>query len=791
MKNTKNLKVNTPISYFAALCDNSYQYVKPADIDLFNRLLKDFLPSDIFDIHAHFYDARVLAPEAFSNSFAGSTEIGYEAYLKLQSAWMADLCPNEGLFFPYPVNKKDVDSANQLMLKELKKHPSCRSLLMIRPEDAPSHIEQVIKKHNLSGFKVYHNLADRKDTFNAEVGEYLPLWAWEIANKSGLCIMLHLVKSRALSDINNQQYIRDYCQKYPNAKLILAHAARGFCSRHTIEGIHSIKDLDNVFFDTSAICESETLEVILKTFGTTRLMYGSDFPESEVHCRPFSVGDGFYWTYENSVNWNDWQHGQLTLCGIESLLAVKQACQNMHLTESDVERIFCTNARQLLGISTKGSGELGQETYQKAKSLIPGATQLFGKRAELFAPNQWPPYYTEARGCEVIDLDGRHFIDFTTTGIGTCLLGYANPQVTTAVMRSVQLGSMSSLNCPQEVELAELLIKMHPWANNVRLARCGGEALAIAARIVRAATERDVIAFCGYHGWSDWYLAANLSDDKALDGHLLPGLSPMGVPRGLKGTAIPFNYNKIDELAHIIKNQGRQLAAVIMEPTRTIEPAKGFLEQVRELCDSCGARLVFDEVTTGFRLYKGGVHLKYGIEPDIAVFAKALGNGHPIAAIIGKTETMQAAQDTFISSTYWTEGVGPAAGLATLKVMESVDIPQHVNFIGDQLRKGCTPLTKAHNLPLKFNGHNALTYISFEHPDKEALMTLFTTRMLKHGFLASSTFYPSLAHKEHHVQAFLAAAEKVFAEIADSIKKKDTYDRIGGQVKLKGFGRLA
>jgi glutamate-1-semialdehyde 2,1-aminomutase len=433
----------------------------------------------------------------------------------------------------------------------------------------------------------------------------------------------------------------------------------------------------------------------------------------------------------------------------------------------------------------------GQRLYAEARRIIPGGTQLLSKRPEQFAPEQWPAYFSEARGCEVIDLDGRHYLDFTHNGVGACLLGYAHPDVVAAVVRRATLGSMASLNCPEEVDLARELLKLHPWAENVRFARGGGEAMAIAARIIRAATARDVIAFCGYHGWTDWYLAANLNANHALDGHLLPGLSPAGLPRGLTGTALPFTYNRIDELREIVRTNGDRLAGVIMEPTRNTEPAPGFLAGVKELCDSCGARLVFDEVTTGFRFHPGGVHLKYGIDPDVAVFAKALGNGHPAAAVIGRAATMQAAQDSFISSTYWTEGIGTVAALATLRVMQRLDVPAHVRRIGERFRAGCAALATERHLPLKLGGYPALTSLTFDHPENAALTTLLTVRMLRRGFLAGGGFYPTLAHEERHIDVYLAAAEPVFAELAASLRLGDTRERIGGPVKQSGFARLA
>ena len=415
-----------------------------------------------------------------------------------------------------------------------------------------------------------------------------------------------------------------------------------------------------------------------------------------------------------------------------------------------------------------------QKLYRLAKSLIPGGTQLLSKRPELFAPDQWPAYYREAHGCEIVDLDGRHYVDMSYMGIGSCLLGYNDPDVTDAVVARVKAGSMCSLNSPEEVELAQLLLSIHPWAKAARFARTGGEAMAVAIRIARACTGRSVVALCGYHGWHDWYLAANHTTQPggdALQEHLLPGLSPRGVPLQLAGTALPFNYNQLDSLARIVKQQGPNLAAVVVETTRLSDPAPGFLEGVRELCDRSGAVMVFDEISIGWRLILGGAHLRYGVSPDIAVFAKALGNGHPMAAIIGRAEVMQAAQESFISSTYWTEGVGPVAALATVHKMQRVDVPGHVAAIGNRLRQGIQRIAAREAVPLTMSGHPAMTYFDFDHPQSLALQTLLTVRMLKHGFLASARFYPSLAHTPQHVDQYLAAAEEVFAELGQALRK--------------------
>ena len=283
-------------------------------------------------------------------------------------------------------------------------------------------------------------------------------------------------------------------------------------------------------------------------------------------------------------------------------------------------------------ISTKK----GQEAYSQARQIIPGGTQLLSKRPEMFLPGYWPSYYENAKGICITDLDGNTFKDFSIGGVGSTVLGYSDPEINEAVIKAIKKGSMSTLNAPEEILLAKELIKIHPWAEMVRFSRTGGEAMAIAVRIARAHTERSKIAFCGYHGWHDWYLSANLAEKKALDGHLLAGLEPSGVPKELRGTSKPFHHNNLLELEKIIEANGKDLAAIVIEPARNELPKKEFLDNAKELAKSVGAVVIYDEITSGFRLCHGGIHKILDINPDICVLAKALGNGYPIAATIGK-----------------------------------------------------------------------------------------------------------------------------------------------------------
>jgi glutamate-1-semialdehyde 2,1-aminomutase len=271
----------------------------------------------------------------------------------------------------------------------------------------------------------------------------------------------------------------------------------------------------------------------------------------------------------------------------------------------------------------------------------------------------------------------------------------------------------------------------------------------------------------------------------------LPGLEPAGVPSGLAGTALPFAYNRLDQLQEIVRKHGRNLAAVVMEPMRTTEPAPGFLQGVREVCDECGAVLVFDEVSSGWRFVPGGLHLRLGVVPDVAVFAKAIGNGHPMGAIVGRRRVMQAAERSFISSTYWTEGVGPAAALATIRKIVRCDVPAHVEKIGTLFRDGVRSLGERHGVPIRVTGAPALLHIGFDHSSAAALGTLLTKRMLDRGFLTGSGFYPSYAHTARHVDAYTAAADEVFAELAAALRTGDIEQRLATPVRHSGFARLA
>lgn len=430
----------------------------------------------------------------------------------------------------------------------------------------------------------------------------------------------------------------------------------------------------------------------------------------------------------------------------------------------------------------------GEKLWRRAKRVIPGGSMLLSKRSEMFLPGNWPSYFSRAKGCRVWDLDGKEFIDMSLMGVGTNTLGYGHPEVDEAVQGTVAAGNMSTLNCPEEVHLAERLVELHPWSEMVRFARSGGEANAIAVRIARAASGRDKIAICGYHGWHDWYLASNLGDSDNLAGHLLPGLDPKGVPQGLQGTVLPFRYNDLTALETILNEH--EVGIIKMEVSRSQIPTDDFLPKIRQLADEAGIVLIFDECTSGFRQTFGGLHKFFDVEPDIAVFGKALGNGYGISAVIGRRSVMEAAQDTFISSTFWTERIGSTAALKTLEVMERVRSWEQITSTGNLIGEKWKALAGAHGLSLEVSGLPALSSFRFPVLNMLPYKTLITQEMLKRGFLGTTALYVCTEHDAATVDSYFSALDEVFALIGACSTETAVENLLEGPVCHSNFQRL-
>ena len=519
-------------------------------------------------------------------------------------------------------------------------------------------------------------------------------------------------------------------------------------------------------------------------------------PDDREHVTPFLRESGLFKT-GNLAHEQDYSQERWTVDEVADFEVVAAVFNHFHPRKDfgwlEVMTLRQTQpslflANQHLIRNEGASMGTGQKLWKRAKQVIPGGNMLLSKRAEMFLPDQWPAYFSKAKGCKVWDLDGHEYIDMSIMGIGNNILGYGHPEVDEAVRKTIDAGNMSTFNCPEEVYLAERLVELHPWADMVRFARSGGEANAVAIRIARAASGKDKVAFCGYHGWHDWYLAANLGDEKHLAGHLLPGLEPKGVPGNLRDTIFPFAYNRLDELEALVETH--KIGVIKMEVSRNRGPENGFLEKVRKLATDHGIVLIFDECTSGFRQTFGGLHKLYGVEPDMAMFGKAMGNGYAITATIGRREIMQAAQTTFISSTFWTERIGPTAALKTVEVMERLKSWDTITQTGLSIRQGWQELADKHGLKIDHWGLPALTGFTIQSPNALAYKTLITQEMLAKGYLAGNSVYVCTEHTPEVVSGFFDALDPIFSLINECEEGRDIMSLLKGPVCHGGFKRL-
>ena len=408
----------------------------------------------------------------------------------------------------------------------------------------------------------------------------------------------------------------------------------------------------------------------------------------------------------------------------------------------------------------------GQELYKKAKKIIPGGTMLFSKNPDNFLPDRWPTYFSKAKGKYIWDLDGNLLKDMSLMGVGTNVLGYSNKEIDSFIINKAKLGNLSTLNCPEEVMLAEKLIAINPWAHMVRYARTGGEANAIAIRIARAASGRDKVAICGYHGWHDWYLSINHNSvyDNLSD-HLMSGISSIGVPKYLKDSVFPFEYNNFEMLEKITSEN--DIGVIKMEVQRNFPPTNNFLKKVRSLATKKNIVLIFDECSSGFRETFGGLYIKHDIEPDIVIFGKTLGNGYAITAVVGKKDIMGAARNSFISSTFWTERIGPSAAIKTLELMEKLESWNIITDLGNLMRNKWKKISDNNNIELEINGIPAMSSFNFLHKDNLKFKTFITQEFLKKDILATSQFYPSICHNERDINEYA----EIFNDLLFQIKK--------------------
>ena len=444
-------------------------------------------------------------------------------------------------------------------------------------------------------------------------------------------------------------------------------------------------------------------------------------------------------------------------------------------------------------IRNEGSSlNTGQKLWNRAKKIIPGGNMMLSKRPEMYLPNKWPSYYSKAKGCYVWDMDNKKYTDMSLMSVGTNILGYANSSINNAVIKSINSSNMSSLNCYEEILLTEKLIDMHKQFDMAKFAKTGAEVNEIAMRIARASSGKDKVAICGYHGWHDWYLSANLKSKNKkgiLKDHLLEGLSTEGVPKGLKNTVFPFKYNDFESLKKICSQNS--IGVIKMEVFRNIPPTNNFLKKVRKLADQKNIILIFDECTSGFRETFGGLHLKYNIKPDMCILGKALGNGFPITVILGKRNVMEAAQNSFISSTFWTERSGYVAGIRTLEIMEKLKSWKIITNQGLKLKNKIKRIGEKNNLKLEIFGLSPCPTFIIKSSNWIKYKTFITQELLEKNILGANSSYLSIHHNDKIIENYTKHLDEIFFKIYECEKQKLSIDDLlKTQICHTGFERL-
>ncbi len=415
----------------------------------------------------------------------------------------------------------------------------------------------------------------------------------------------------------------------------------------------------------------------------------------------------------------------------------------------------------------------GKKLWKKSIKIIPGGNGLLSKRPYRFIPDYWPTYYKECKGIYVTDLNNKKYIDMSLMGVGTCSLGYSLKKIDNYVIKSIRKGVNCTLNSTNEYNLAKKILKYHKFASKVKFARGGGEAMDIAIRAARAKTNKDVIAFSGYHGWYDWYLSSNLSNKKNLDTYLLPNLKIAGVPKKLRGTTIPVNLNKKKDLIKLEKSNN--IAAIVIELCRENYEDEKLVKKIEKICKNKKICLIVDEITTGWRGAIGGEYQKYKIKPDILVYGKALGNGYAISSIIGNSKYLDKINDSFASSTAWTEKVGFSAAEATIDFFVKNKVHKHINKIGLMVINGWTKIAKKYGVKIDIGNYRPIPNFKFLHEKNNKLATIFCYEMLKRGYLATNSIYLSYSHNKKQINRYLMNCDEVFKILKKFLKTKKSY----------------
>ena len=433
---------------------------------------------------------------------------------------------------------------------------------------------------------------------------------------------------------------------------------------------------------------------------------------------------------------------------------------------------------------------IGYKLWNIAKKKIPGGNSILSKRPERYAGKYWPTYFKKAHGYNIWGIDGKKYIDMAQMGIGSSILGYNNEFVNSHVKKIIDEGINTTLNSYEEVKLADKLTKLNKGYSGVKFCRSGGEAMNVAIRIARSFTRKEKIAFSGYHGWFDWYLATNLQNKKNLNEHLLKGLSAKGVYSGFKKTIYPFKYDNALDFLKVIKKD-KKIGIVVVESARYNFPNKKFVSIINDVCKKKNLILICDEITSGFRISETGAYKKVGFKPDLIVYGKGLGNGFAISAIVGKKKIMRNSEKSFISSSNWSERVGFVAALKTLEFIEKKKVWTRLNKMGEIISNGWKAIFAEYKLNIEVSNFLPLVTMKLKYGKlNDYILTYFIRDMLKKGYLVSSSIYLSYSHDDKICKKYLKDCRNTFAQISHLIHTNRIKKVIGKDVRSDSFQRL-
>ena len=591
------------------------------------------------------------------------------------------------------------------------------------------------------------------------------------------------------------------CSVYNNIKHILRITSDcPLIDPKIIDQMYNVYDNNDVDYLSNTIDRTfpDGLDAEFFSFKTLKKTYENAVSaEDKEHVTSYIKRTNLF-KKKNYFNKDDNSHIRLTLDYKEDLKIIKKfiifnkkkdfGIKELISFYKKNKNIFIKNSKIINKESLKKKYCNPKIIWQEALDTIAGGNSLFSKRPDVYLPDKWPSYFVRAKGSSIYAVDKKKYLDFSNMGVGTNLLGYANSQVDNAVKKRISKGNMTTLNSLEEIMLAKKLLTMHSWADKARFTRSGGEANSVAIRLSRASTNRQKVAICGYHGWHDWYLAANIKDENSLSDHLLPGLKTDGVYSKLKGSVFTFKYNDFNGLKKIIRNNP-EVGIIKMEVIRSEKPKNNFLKKIRKFADEKKLILIFDECTTGFRETFGGIHKIYGVNPDILILGKALGNGYAINAVLGKKEIMDNIYNTFISSTFWTEASGYAAALKTLELMEKKKSWIYVTKLGLYIQKMWRILAKKNQISIKIKGIPALSSFLFKK-NNQIYKTLITQEMLKKNILATNSIYISTSHTKKDLQKYFKILDSTFSIIRKCQKGDDIFRYLNSEISISDFKRL-